>query len=113
MAEERETVTPRLCPNCKYQIETLRIERKVNEYFEINVDEPIWDEDGAERVEEDMWEAICWSVRIDGKVGYGNGCMNALSIYPEDDAEDFMNERIDGEGHDLETVTEVYTVRKE
>ena len=92
----------RECPKCGKQITDLRIERKVEQYFEMTVDDPSFDDYDPAIFNEDDWKAICYTVE-DG--AYGNGCMYEFENFsPDDNAQWFMEGEVDGYGEELTNV---------
>ena len=101
-----QIVKERECPNCHNQIIDLRIERKAEQHFEINVSDPTWNDYEPEISNEDDWKAVCYTVATDEQVNpYGNGCMYEFQNFsPDDNAEFFMQGEVDGHGNELTNV---------
>ncbi len=94
----------RKCPKCGKQITDLRIERKVEQYFEINIGDPTWNDYDPAVFNESDWVAVCYTV-ADGDESYGNGCIYEFENFsPDDNAELFMQGEVDGHGDELTNV---------
>ncbi len=100
-----QIIKERECPNCHLQILDLRIERKVEQYFEISASDPSWNDYEPEVFNESDWVAVCYTVADDSKYEYGNGCMYEFkNLSPDDNAEFFMRGEVDGHGDELTNV---------
>ena len=95
-----EIVKERTCPNCTNQINVLRVERKVEQYFEIRQGED-WNDYQPAECNEQEWEAICYETTE------GEGCMVKMPFYAEDYSDRFMDGEVDGHGFDLMDVKAV------
>ena len=99
-----QIIKERECPSCHEQIIDLRIERKAEQYFDISVSEPSWNDYDPAVFNESDWVAVCYSVS-DGDESYGNGCMYEFKNFsPDDNAEFFMRGEVDGHGDELTNV---------
>jgi hypothetical protein len=89
-----EIVQERTCPNCKNQITSLRIERKVEQYFHIATGED-WNDYLPDSCHEGEWIAICYATDI------GEGCLSKIPFYAEEHAEGFMDGEVDSDGNEF------------
>ena len=95
MKNIKEIAMERQCPNCNKQIEILRIERKLEQYFEVTEENPEYNDYQPAEFNEEEWEAICYETTE------GEGCMTKMPFYAEDSAEMFMKGEVDGNGNEL------------